>query len=151
MFCVKLKSGKCGMKTVDISRSSGQVFVLLVLSLAFTLVITGCSSPEYPGAFGGEKRPTMSPGHFIGKTGRAYRSAKENPDLLDKIYCYCKCQDNFGHKSLLTCFVDRHGSQCGVCMDEALMASDLRKKGYGHEQIIEKVNAKFSKRQHKNM
>ena len=136
------------MKTVDISRTAGQLFVLLVLTLVLTLAGAGCSEPDYPGAFGGEKRATMSPGHFIGKTGRAYRSAKENPDLLDKIYCYCKCQDNRGHKSLLTCFVDRHGSQCGVCMDEALMASDLRKKGYGDEEIVEKVNAKFSKQQH---
>ena len=145
---LNLKSGKYGMKTIDISRSGGHVFVLLVLTLTFTLVITGCSSPDYPGAFGGEKRTTMSPGHFIGKTGRAYKSAKENPGLLDKIYCYCKCQDSFGHKSLLTCFVDRHGSQCGVCMDEALMASDLRKKGYGDEEIVKKVNAKFSKQKH---
>lgn len=137
------------MKTVDVSRSAGQFFVLFVLALVFVLAGAGCSSPDYPGAFGGEKRPTMSPGHFIGKTGRAYKVAKENPDLLDKIYCYCKCQDNFGHKSLLTCFVDRHGSQCGVCMDEALMASDLRKKGYGDEEIVEKINKKFSKQQHK--
>lgn len=145
---VKLKSGKLSMKNIDFCRDVGQVFVLIMLALAFTLVSSGCSSPEYPGAFGGEKRPTMSPGHFIGKTGRAYKAAKEVPDLLDKIYCYCKCQDNFGHKSLLTCFVDRHGSQCGVCMDEALMASDLRKKGYGDEEIVEKINSKFSKQKH---
>lgn len=136
------------MKTIDIPQSAGQIFVLLVLILVFAFASAGCSSPDYPGAFGGEKRPTMSPGHFIGKTGRAYKAAKENPDLLDKIYCYCKCQDNFGHKSLLTCFVDRHGSQCGICMDEALMASDLRKKGYGDKEIVEKINAKFSKQKH---
>ncbi|MDT8318463.1 MAG: CYCXC family (seleno)protein [bacterium] len=136
------------MESIDISRNGGRIFLLVLIVLAFTLVSAGCSSPEYPGAFGGEKRDTMSPGHFIGKTGRAYKSAKDNPDLLDKIYCYCKCQDNFGHKSLLTCFVDRHGSQCGVCMDEALMADDLRKKGYGDEEIVEKINAKFSKEKH---
>lgn len=136
------------MKTINLFRSSLPVYSLLILLVAFLFVASGCSKTDYPGAFGGEKRATMSPGHFIGKTGRAYKSAKENPDLLDKIYCYCKCQDNFGHKSLLTCFVDRHGSQCGVCMDEALMASDLRKKGYGDEEIVEKVNAKFSKQKH---
>lgn len=136
------------MKNINFYRSVSQVFVLIMLALAFTLVSSGCSSPEYPGAFGGEKRDTMSPGHFIGKTGRAYKVAKEDSDLLDKIYCYCKCQDNSGHKSLLTCFVDRHGSQCGVCMDEALMASDLRKKGYGDDEIIEKINSKFSKQKH---
>ena len=145
---VKFKNGKSAIKTDDILRSARRVYALIVLALAFTLLSVGCSSPEYPDAFGGEKRATMSPGHFIGKTGRAYKAAKENPDLLDKIYCYCKCQDNFGHKSLLTCFVDRHGSQCGVCMDEALMASDLRKKGYSDEEIVEKVNTKFSKQKH---
>lgn len=146
-FYVKRKLKK-GMKNIDAFPCGGRIFLFIVLPLAFALISSGCSSPEYPGAFGGEKRATMSPGHFIGKTGMAYKAAKENPDLLDKIYCYCKCQDNFGHKSLLTCFVDRHGSQCGVCMDEALMASDLRKKGYSDEEIVEKVNAKFSKQKH---
>ncbi len=148
MPCVKLKSGKCDMKIVDMLGSEGRFFVLIALLFALTPITAGCSKTDYPGAFGGEKRPTMSPGHFIGKTGRAYKAAKEDPDLLDKIYCYCKCQDNSGHKSLLTCFVDRHGSQCGVCMDEALMASDLRKKGFGDDEIVEKVNAKFSKQKH---
>ena len=136
------------MKKNDLLRNIDLFYILIALGLVFILLGSGCSKTDYPGAFGGEKRPTMSPGHFIGKTGRAYKAAKDNPDLLDKIYCYCKCQDNFGHKSLLTCFVDRHGSQCGVCMDEALMASDLRNKGYGDEEIVEKINSKFSKQKH---
>jgi hypothetical protein len=34
--------------------------------------------------------------------------ARQIPVLLDKLYCYCNCHKYFGHKSLLSCYVDRH-------------------------------------------
>ena len=120
------------------------VLVIVVLSLAAGLFFAGKGGSVYPNAFGGENRQVMSPNYFIGKTAKSYRVAGEIPQVLDKIYCYCKCQENHGHKSLLTCFVDRHGSQCGICMDEALMADNLHKKGYSIEKIVEEVNARFS-------
>ncbi len=57
-----------------------------------------------------EKRVTLPPGLFMGSVGTAYAAAKQIPALLDQLYCYCRCKENFGHKSLLSCFVDRHAS-----------------------------------------
>jgi hypothetical protein len=57
-----------------------------------------------------ETRPTLPPGLFMGSVGTAYAAAKQIPAMLDQLYCYCKCKENFGHKSLLSCFVDRHAS-----------------------------------------
>ncbi len=60
---------------------------------------------------GGETRPIMDPDQFTGMTKEAYAAAKEAPEILDKIYCYCYCDDPpFNHKSLLSCFVDYHGA-----------------------------------------
>jgi len=123
------------------------VAVVVSVGLGFALTGGGGSSPDRPDVIGGEKRATMSPGYFIGKTARSYQVAKEIPQVLDKVYCYCRCQDNHGHKSLLTCFVDRHGSQCGICMDEALMAYDLHKKGYSTEEIVSKIDSTFDRQQ----
>jgi len=121
--------------------------IAIVISVGLGFALTGGgSAPNRPDVIGGEKRPTMLPGYFIGKTARSYKVAKEIPQVLDKIYCYCRCQDNHGHKSLLTCFVDRHGSQCGICMDEALMAYDLHKKGYSTEEIVSKIDSTFDKK-----
>lgn len=123
----------------------GVLLVAVAIGGAAWFLLPGGRSSDYGHALGGEKRQTMSPGHFIGKTGRAYRVAREIPEVLDKVYCYCKCQENHGHKSLKTCFVDRHGSVCGICMDEALMSYDLYKRGYDPKKIVEEVNAFFAK------
>jgi hypothetical protein len=57
-----------------------------------------------------EKRQTLSPTLFTGSVAAAYAVAKQVPALLDQLYCYCRCKENFGHQSLLSCYVDRHAS-----------------------------------------
>ena len=57
-----------------------------------------------------ENRPTLSPARFSGKVRMAYEIAREIPEVLDRLYCYCRCRENFGHKNLLSCYVDTHAS-----------------------------------------
>jgi hypothetical protein len=57
-----------------------------------------------------EDRPTLSPQMFTGKVRNAYEIARAIPEVLDRLYCYCRCRENFGHKNLLTCYVDTHAS-----------------------------------------
>jgi hypothetical protein len=57
-----------------------------------------------------EKRPTLSPDIFSGKARKAYAIARTIPEVLDGLYCYCRCRENFGHKNLLSCYVDSHAS-----------------------------------------
>jgi hypothetical protein len=51
---------------------------------------------------------TLSPSLFVGKTSRAYQIAREAPDLLERMPCYCGCFRGNGHQSNLDCYVDRH-------------------------------------------
>jgi len=57
-----------------------------------------------------ENRPTLSPQMFSGNVRRAYEIARTIPEVLDRLYCYCRCRENFGHKNLLSCYVDTHAS-----------------------------------------
>ena len=57
-----------------------------------------------------ETRIPLSPALFVGKTAVAYRVAHEIPDVLDQLYCYCYCDKNMGHRTLLTCFVNSHAA-----------------------------------------
>jgi hypothetical protein len=57
-----------------------------------------------------ETRPTLSSFSFTGSVAAAYAVAERTPALLDQLYCYCRCKENFGHKSLLSCYVDRHAA-----------------------------------------
>lgn len=92
---------------------------------------------------GHETRMTLMPALFTGKVARAYQIARENRDLMDVIYCYCYCKRNLGHKSLLSCFVDRHAANCDICMDQAILASSLSKKGFDMVQVRAAVDKKF--------
>ena len=57
-----------------------------------------------------ETRPTLDPARFVGKAARAHQVAREIPDVLDQLYCYCECDKHVGHKSLLSCYTDGHAA-----------------------------------------
>ena len=57
-----------------------------------------------------ETRPTLDPALFVGKARAAHQVAREIPDVLDRLYCYCECDKHAGHKSLLSCFTDGHAA-----------------------------------------
>jgi hypothetical protein len=58
----------------------------------------------------GETRPTLDPARFVGKAAVAHQVAREIPDVLDQLYCYCGCDKLAGHKSLLSCYTDGHAA-----------------------------------------
>jgi hypothetical protein len=40
----------------------------------------------------------------------AHQVAREIPDVLDRLYCYCGCDKHAGHESLLSCYTDNHAA-----------------------------------------
>jgi hypothetical protein len=40
----------------------------------------------------------------------AHQVAREIPDVLDRLYCYCGCDKHVGHESLLSCYTDNHAA-----------------------------------------
>jgi hypothetical protein len=86
----------------------------------------------------------LNPNHMPDLASQdSYRKAKEVADRLDKMYCYCHCKENEGHKSLLTCFQTNHAASCIICMQEATMAWIDWKKGLTVEETIKAVDAQF--------
>ncbi len=53
---------------------------------------------------------TLSPVLFTGYAARGYQAAKEIPEVLEHIMCYCGCDRNPGHQNNLDCFADDHGA-----------------------------------------
>ena len=92
---------------------------------------------------GGETRATLSPVSFVGKVARAYNVAGRNRDLLDSIYCYCNCKKTIGHKSLLSCFADKHAVDCDICQDQAFYAASRFEAGDDIAQVRFAVDKKF--------
>ncbi|OGW20584.1 MAG: hypothetical protein A3K09_02950 [Nitrospinae bacterium RIFCSPLOWO2_12_FULL_47_7] len=90
-----------------------------------------------------ETRPVLTSALFTGKAALAYKYAAEIPEVIDNQFCYCYCKKNHGHKTLLTCFTNEHGSKCDTCIDEVIYAYDLHKQGKTIADIISAVDKKF--------
>jgi hypothetical protein len=125
-------------------------FAPAAVALLVALTVSSCTSPEGPasksaGLRGGETRDTLNPEYFVGATKAAYQIAKEIPEVLDSLHCYCECKKNFGHKSLLSCYVDDHGAYCDICMDEAFMAYELHKQGKSVAEIRRAVDERYAR------
>jgi hypothetical protein len=67
--------------------------------------------PPHPRPAGArrETRPTLEPALYTGKARRAHEVAREIPDVLDQLKCYCRCEA-MGHVSLLSCYTDGHAA-----------------------------------------
>lgn len=92
--------------------------------------------------------PTLAPEQFIGPAQQAYQIAREIPQTLAQLPCYCHCDKNMGHKSLHSCFEDLHASHCDICITEALMADNLQKIGLTPAQIRERIITIYSSSSH---
>ena len=87
---------------------------------------------------------TLSPELFTGNQKLAYQIAKEIPQTLAQLPCYCHCDRSHGHKSLHSCFESEHGESCGICIGEALMAYDLQKRsGLSASEIRQRIIAAY--------
>jgi hypothetical protein len=92
---------------------------------------------------GGERRSALPSSLFVGRVRSAYATAKAIPAVVDQLYCYCRCRENMGHKSLLSCYADTHASACDVCIVEAEMAAQLTAKGACPSEIQQAIDKRF--------
>jgi len=74
---------------------------------------------------------------------KAYKIAQDHPRLFLQLPCACGCDRTDGHKSLLSCYTDKHGEYCGVCQQEAMLAGELFAKGTPVKEIRAKIIEKF--------
>ncbi len=83
---------------------------------------------------------TLDPAQFSNRyVVAAYQAAREIPAVLAQQPCYCHCDRRMGHRSLLDCFVGRHGPDCDICVKEALFAMQEHRQGRSVEQIRAKI------------
>jgi hypothetical protein len=86
------------------------VLILSVFSDRLSFLSIGSKKGKSFYVRGGETRPVLSPSLFVGMASDAYAAAKQYPKVMDQLFCYCKCDEPpTYHKSLLSCFTDKHG------------------------------------------
>jgi hypothetical protein len=93
----------------------------------------------------GPTQVTLDPSLFTGDVRDAYQSARQHPDVLVQLHCYCGCDRELGHRNLLDCFRGRHAAQCEICLGEANMAATMADKGQSIDEMINAIRARYAR------
>lgn len=86
---------------------------------------------------------TQNPDQFTGDVRKAYLVARDHPELLAQLHCYCGCEQQDGHKSLLDCYRTNHAASCDICVGEAVTAAKLADEGMPVEQIRDALRQRY--------
>ncbi|HEV8592056.1 MAG TPA: CYCXC family (seleno)protein [Pyrinomonadaceae bacterium] len=125
----------------------GIVAIAIMVGIAW-VSLRGTDDSSDDSAAISKSSEVLSPALFDDeRTRAAYQTAKDIPDVLDQLPCFCGCMTSFGHKNNLFCFKDQHGSGCTLCQDIALDARKMHDQGMPIAQIQESIKAKYSKYQ----
>ncbi len=83
---------------------------------------------------------TLPPSQFSDPRVQAvYAMAAKIEKVLYQQPCYCRCDRELGHTSLLSCYIGTHASVCQVCLMEAAFAYQQTKKGQTPAQIRHEI------------
>jgi hypothetical protein len=86
--------------------------------------------------------PTLDPAQFADpETRNIYRLAAKVKAVLYQQPCFCGCDKEAGHKSLLDCYRDMHATGCDLCKKEAVFAASESAKGKTAAQIRKEIIA----------
>jgi hypothetical protein len=83
---------------------------------------------------------TLDPAQFSdAETQNIYTLAAKIKPILYQQPCYCRCDKEVGHKSLLDCFSDYHGAHCVLCKKEAAFTYTELQQGKTAAQIRKEI------------
>ena len=83
---------------------------------------------------------TLDPAQFSdAQTRNIYTLAAKVKAVLYQEPCYCGCDKEVGHKSLLDCFTDLHGAHCILCKKEATFTYTESQQGKTAAEIRKEI------------
>ena len=83
---------------------------------------------------------TVDPALFAdAQTRNIFTLAAKVKPLLYQQPCYCGCDKDVGHKSLLDCFTDGHGAHCMLCKKEAAFTYTESQQGKTAAEIRKEI------------
>ena len=93
----------------------------------------------------GNASAVLDPRQFADEeTRHAYWIATKIPDVLNRLYCWCGCENSGQHRSNLACFEDLMGVDCEVCQGSAEIAYTMVGRGIRDAATIQSaVDAKW--------
>src|SRR5207248_537231 len=87
----------------------------------------------------------LAPEKFSYPMRMGYAAAQQQPELMSKLFCYCGCDHQDHHTSLLDCYLSTHGAYCAICLEEAITAKQQKLAGASLLSIQKQVDDRFAK------
>jgi len=110
--------------------------VAMSMTMPMAAAAPGKVPPYHASAPKGPLPATLNPRQFADpRVQAAYAMAAQIRGVLYQQPCYCGCDTELGHKSLLDCYVGDHASICETCMMEGVFAYRETKAGKTPTQI----------------
>src|SRR5689334_14904318 len=126
----------------------GVIAVAIMVAIGWVSLRGTNESAVDQSAIAAKSADVLSPSIFNDeRTRAAYQVAKDIPEVLEQLPCFCGCMTSFGHKNNLFCFKDQHGSGCTLCQDIALDARKMHDQGMSIAQIQDNIKTKYSRYQ----
>jgi len=131
------------------SRKKGLLIASGALAVLAIAYFGAAAIRAHGGGAGGAYRNvvTLDPAMFTGPVHDAYVAAREHPELLAQLHCYCGCDRLHGHNNLLDCFRDNHGGHCAICVGEAVDAARMYQAGTPVDQIRDALRERYNRHQ----
>jgi hypothetical protein len=123
----------------------GAIAIAIMIAIGW-VSLNGTSDERAEESVALKSASVLSPDLFTDeKTRAAYQVAKDIPEVLEQLPCFCGCMISFGHQNNLFCFKDRHGDGCTMCQDIALQARQLHDQGLSVAQIQNSIKTKYAR------
>lgn len=123
--------------------------VVAVLALGYSVFAPRARAAEHPAPRAGITAAKVQPPERYAadpRVAQVYAEVAKIAETVDGVYCYCRCSEHAGHRSLLSCFEEDHGAQCDVCLGEAHLAYRMKQQGASLEQIRREIDRQFGLR-----
>lgn len=123
----------------------GKDFTLITLAVCASVLLSqGAAQSEES-----KRGEVLDPEQFSDPTQilvkKGYTAAKAIPEICAKVFCFCGCDITDKHSSLLDCFTSDHGVGCPICIEEALIALSMHKKGKSLCEIQYAIDRRYEK------
>lgn len=137
-------------------RRLGRMPVLVLIAVAAGLVLiaittsrrTSDRASQHPQPQADAEAVTVMPAsryRGYSRLERVYAMAGAVKGTLDGLYCYCRCLEHSGHRSLLVCFESDHAAGCDVCLNQAALAYRMARQGASLDEIRGATDAAFAR------
>jgi hypothetical protein len=130
----------------SLTRRSFMGLPLLLAMRGIRLPVLLRASTEHP-----DPRPGITAEHVLpanhfkkASVGKSYDMAREIPEVLDGLHCYCECSESMGHRSLLSCFESEQPSGCWSCNEQMKLAHKLHGEGKNLDEIRKAIDLRFA-------